>query len=83
MSAREAVADILRTVDREYDDLLERADEVIAAHLKWLEDNEMLRKEGTVELCQNHVYKECRNHGGRWEFEECKVKPCPLKAAKD
>lgn len=36
------------------------------------------RTPGTVEVCENHVYKECRNHGGGMRFDPCKVKPCPL-----
>lgn len=36
------------------------------------------RKPGTVEVCENHVYKECRNHGGAMRYEKCRVKPCPF-----
>lgn len=38
-----------------------------------------LRTPGTVEVCENHVYKECRNQGGGMAFKKCRVKPCPLK----
>lgn len=38
-----------------------------------------MRTPGTTEVCENHVYKECFNHGGAMRFGKCKVKPCPLR----
>lgn len=57
------------------------AENAVRAAYAELQRQGQIRTPGTVEVCENQVYEQCRNHHGGMRFESCKVKPCPLKGS--